>query len=116
MAKQPQTQTPVDIGLNLSGNALGSLTDLVTRMLQLREAASGVGAVLKAVNADIEKLDKAAGRKSNPLGVNVLKKINKEAHVPPQNSTVVLSPSSDCGSFSSSSTGVPTQTTRTGSG
>ena len=79
MAKQPETQTPVDIGLNLSGNALGSLTDLVTRMLQLREAASGVGAVLKAVNADIEKLDKAAGRKSNPLGVNVLKQINKEA-------------------------------------
>ena len=79
MAKQPQTQTPVDIGLNLSGNALGSLTDLVTRMLELREAASGVGAVLKAVNADIEKMDKAAGRKRNPLGVNVLKQINKEA-------------------------------------
>lgn len=51
--KTPQDN--VDVGLNLSGNALGSIDQLVTKMLSLRNAAAGVGAVLKAVNADIEK-------------------------------------------------------------
>ena len=73
-----QQQDLIDVGLNLSGNALGSITQLTQKMLSLRDAAAGVGAVIKAVNADIKKLDASTGTKNTALNPTMLKKLKQQ--------------------------------------
>ena len=71
-------EQPIDIGLNLSGNALGSVEQLTTKMLSLRDTVAGVGAVLKAVNADIAKMDKAAGLQTSSLNPKKLRNLKQQ--------------------------------------
>ena len=72
------SQGNIDIGLNLSGNALGSVEQLTIKMLSLRDTVAGVGAVLKAVNADIAKMDKAAGLDKTEVTARNLKKLKQQ--------------------------------------
>lgn len=72
------SQNSIDIGLNLSGNALGSIDQLTTKMLSLRDTVAGVGAVLKAVNADIAKMDKAAGLQTSSLNPKKLRNLKQQ--------------------------------------
>lgn len=71
-------QDLIDVGLNLSGNALGSVAQLTQKMLSLRDAAAGVGAVIKAVNADIAKLDKQTGSNEGIMGAKKLKQLKQQ--------------------------------------
>lgn len=72
------SQERIDVGLNLSGNALGSIEQLTMKMLSLRDAAAGVGAVLKAVNSDIAKMEKGTGGNNSALSPQMLKKLKQQ--------------------------------------
>ena len=45
------SQPPINVGLNLQGNALGSVDQLTKRMVQLRDTAKQVGDMLKIIEA-----------------------------------------------------------------
>lgn len=68
----------IDVGFNLTGNALGSITQLTERMLQLRQTAAGVGAVLKSINEDIQKMQKGVGGADSPLNAQTLKRLRQQ--------------------------------------
>ena len=63
------SQPPINVGLNLQGNALGSVDQLTKRMIQLRDTAKQVGDMLKVIdtqskNAGTGKLPTAATLKN----------------------------------------------------
>ena len=63
------SQPPINVGLNLQGNALGSVDQLTKRMIVLRDTAKQVGAMLKVIdtqskNAGTGKLPTAATLKN----------------------------------------------------
>ena len=50
MADNSQNNGNIDVGLNLSGNALGTVQQLTDRMVALRAAANSLGDTLKQIN------------------------------------------------------------------
>ena len=63
------SQPPINVGLNLQGNALGTVDQLTKRMIQLRDTAKQVGDMLKVIdtqskNAGTGKLPTAATLKN----------------------------------------------------
>ena len=47
------SNAPINIGLNLQGNALGSVDELTKRMITLRNAAKEVGDNLSLIDKNI---------------------------------------------------------------
>lgn len=78
MADQNQANENIDIGLNLSGNALGSVQALTKQMDSLRQSAAQVGSFLNGINKELAAMDKASGAKGNNLGVNTLKRLRQQ--------------------------------------
>lgn len=56
MANNSQNEN-IDVGLNLSGNALGTVQQLTDRMVALRTVANDLGTALKNVNKELTSVD-----------------------------------------------------------
>lgn len=56
MANNSQNEN-IDVGLNLSGNALGTVQQLTDRMVALRAVANDLGTALKNVNKELSSVD-----------------------------------------------------------
>lgn len=52
MANNSQNEN-IDVGLNLSGNALGTVQQLTDRMIALRKVANDLGSMLKNINTEL---------------------------------------------------------------
>lgn len=65
------TSENIGIGLNLTGNALGSVQQLAEKMSSLRTVAGDLGSALKTVNAELSKLDTAARKQAKKDGLSI---------------------------------------------
>lgn len=71
------SNTPINIGLNLQGNALGSVDELTKRMITLRNAAKEVGDNLSLIDKNIKALEgKNAKSPSNQTLKNLRQQID----------------------------------------
>ena len=71
------SNAPINIGLNLQGNALGSVDELTKRMITLRNAAKEVGDNLSLIDKNIKALEgKNAKSPSNQTLKNLRQQID----------------------------------------
>lgn len=72
MADNSQNNGNIDVGLNLSGNALGTVQQLIDRMVALRAAANSLGDTLKQINQQYDALNtKGAAAKNLPTNKTI---------------------------------------------
>ena len=82
------SNTPINIGLNLQGNALGSVDELTKRMITLRNTAKEVGDNLSLIDKNIKALE---GKNAKGVTPQTLKRLRQQADVLTTNPQVVVS-------------------------